>query len=67
MSNINEDTPAELIARLLPDVLVKGGDYTADQVAGGGTVRDAGGRVEIIDFVDGYSTTDLIRRIRAAD
>lgn len=63
----NEDTPAELIARLLPDVLVKGGDYTADQVAGGETVRDAGGRVEIIDFVDGYSTTDLIRRIRAAD
>ncbi|NNF14604.1 MAG: D-glycero-beta-D-manno-heptose 1-phosphate adenylyltransferase [Gemmatimonadetes bacterium] len=63
----DEDTPAELIARLLPDVLVKGGDYTVDEVAGGETVRDAGGRVEIIDFVDGYSTTDVIRRIRTTD
>lgn len=61
-----EDTPAELIERLLPDVLVKGGDYTVEEVAGGNAVRDAGGRVEIIDFIEGYSTTDLVRRIRAS-
>ncbi len=60
----DDDTPAELIDRLLPDVLVKGGDYTVDQVAGGDRVREAGGRVEIIEFVDGHSSTDLIRRIR---
>lgn len=63
----DEDTPAELIDRLLPDVLVKGGDYTVDEVAGGDRVLQAGGRVEIIDFVEGYSTTDLIRRVRGAD
>lgn len=63
----DEDTPEELIARLLPDVLVKGGDYSVDQVAGGDRVREEGGRVEIIDFLEGYSTTDLIRRIRGTD
>lgn len=61
----DEDTPEALIAELLPDVLVKGGDYTPDQVAGAAAVERAGGRVEIMDFVEGYSTTDLIRRIRA--
>lgn len=63
----DEDTPAGLIGRLLPDVLVKGGDYTVDEVAGGEHVREAGGRVEIIDFVDGYSSTDLIGRIRGIE
>lgn len=62
----DEGTPAELIEELVPDVLVKGGDYTPDRVVGRKTVEDAGGRVEIIDFLDGYSTTDLIRRIRDA-
>lgn len=60
----DEDTPEALIEALLPDVLVKGGDYTPEQVAGRDAVERAGGRVEIMDFVDGYSTTDLIRRIR---
>ncbi|MDX1494760.1 MAG: D-glycero-beta-D-manno-heptose 1-phosphate adenylyltransferase [Longimicrobiales bacterium] len=62
----DEDTPEKLIGDLLPDVLVKGGDYTPDQVAGRRAVERAGGRVEIMDFVEGYSTTDLIRRIRAS-
>lgn len=59
-----EDTPAELIGALVPDVLVKGADYALDEVVGRETVEDAGGRVELIDFLDGYSTTDLIARIR---
>jgi rfaE bifunctional protein nucleotidyltransferase chain/domain len=61
----DEDTPGDLIAALLPDVLVKGGDYTEEQVAGGEEVRRAGGVVRILPFVDGYSTTDLVRRIRS--
>lgn len=60
----DEDTPRELIAALLPDVLVKGGDYTADQVVGREEVESAGGRVELIPFVGGYSTTALVQRIR---
>ncbi len=58
-----EDTPERLISKVLPDVLVKGGDYTADQVAGGKQVVANGGRVEILNFVDGYSTTKLIESV----
>lgn len=54
------DTPAELIAAVSPDVLVKGGDYTAAQVAGGDAVIAAGGRVEILDLVEGFSTTAIL-------
>lgn len=60
----DEDTPAALIEALLPDVLVKGGDYRPEQVVGREAVEGAGGRVEIIPFVEGYSTTALLRRIR---
>lgn len=60
-----EDTPADLIADLLPDVLVKGGDYTPETIVGRDAVEAAGGRVEVISFVPGYSTTALVRRIRA--
>lgn len=60
----DEDTPAALIEALVPDVLVKGGDYALDQVVGRAVVEAAGGRVELIPFVEGYSTTDLVRRIR---
>ena len=60
----DEDTPAALIAALLPDVLVKGGDYTPETVVGADTVRQAGGEVRIIPLVPGHSTTDLLRRIR---
>jgi D-beta-D-heptose 7-phosphate kinase/D-beta-D-heptose 1-phosphate adenosyltransferase len=56
----DEDTPAELIAALVPDVLVKGGDYGPDQIVGRETVEGAGGRVELVPLTAGYSTTDLI-------
>jgi D-beta-D-heptose 7-phosphate kinase/D-beta-D-heptose 1-phosphate adenosyltransferase len=60
----DEDTPRELIAELLPDVLVKGGDYALEDVVGRAEVEVAGGRVELIPFVEGYSTTALLDRIR---
>lgn len=59
-----EDTPLSLIEALRPDVLVKGGDYTIDKIVGADIVQAAGGSVEIIPFVQGYSTTGLIERIR---
>ena len=60
----DEDTPRELVAELQPDVLVKGGDYTEDEVAGAGVVRALGGRVEIVPLVPGHSTSALLKRIR---
>jgi rfaE bifunctional protein nucleotidyltransferase chain/domain len=62
----DEDTPRELIAELLPDVLVKGGDWALDEVVGRAEVEAAGGRVELIPFLEGYSTTELLDRIRGA-
>ena len=55
----HEDTPEKLIKTIHPDILVKGGDYFSDQVVG----REFAGKVEIIDFEDGYSTTGLVERI----
>jgi D-beta-D-heptose 7-phosphate kinase / D-beta-D-heptose 1-phosphate adenosyltransferase len=60
----SEDTPEELYCALLPDVLVKGGDYHADEVAGGACVREQGGRVEIVSFVDNQSSSNIINRIK---
>jgi rfaE bifunctional protein nucleotidyltransferase chain/domain len=57
-------TPREVIARLLPDVLVKGGDWPADQIVGREEVEAAGGRVVAIPVVPGYSTTTILRKIR---
>ena len=59
-----EDTPLELIKAILPDVLVKGGDYTIDRIVGADVVQSYGGSVEIIPFVKGYSTTSIIERIK---
>jgi len=59
-----EDTPRELIAALLPDVLVKGGDYTRDTVVGGDEVEAAGGRVVIAPLVPGRSTTSILQKAR---
>jgi len=59
-----EDTPAEVIAALLPDVLVKGADWAPDQVVGRDTVEAHGGRVQLIPVVEGFSTTALVERIR---
>ena len=59
-----EDTPAALVAQVLPDVLVKGGDYRVEDIAGGDVVIANGGRVEVMDFVAGHSTSALLARIR---
>lgn len=59
----DEDTPLELITALKPDILAKGGDYTADGVVGKDVVEAYGGRVELVSFVDGKSTTNIIERI----
>ncbi|MDP4262071.1 MAG: D-glycero-beta-D-manno-heptose 1-phosphate adenylyltransferase [Bacteroidota bacterium] len=59
-----EDTPLELIKGLMPDILVKGGDYTVDQVVGAKEVIANGGRVVINPVMEGYSTTNLINQIR---
>ncbi len=59
-----EDTPYRLIETVRPDVLVKGGDYTPDDVVGKDLVETRGGRVVIIPFLEGYSTTRLVRRIQ---
>jgi D-beta-D-heptose 7-phosphate kinase/D-beta-D-heptose 1-phosphate adenosyltransferase len=60
-----EDTPERLICAVRPDVLVKGGDYRPEQVAGRSCVEGAGGRVIILPFVDGCSTTAIIDSLRA--
>ena len=59
----SEDTPARLIERIAPDVLVKGGDYRIEEIAGHESVLEHGGEVVILDFVDGHSTTATIERI----
>jgi D-beta-D-heptose 7-phosphate kinase/D-beta-D-heptose 1-phosphate adenosyltransferase len=59
----DEDTPLRLIEALRPDVLVKGGDYTREGVVGHDVVESYGGRVELVEFVDGKSTTGIIEKI----
>ena len=60
----DDDTPLELIADLRPAVLVKGGDYDMSQLPETRLIESYGGRAQSIPFVDGYSTTALVRRIR---
>jgi D-beta-D-heptose 7-phosphate kinase/D-beta-D-heptose 1-phosphate adenosyltransferase len=60
----HEDTPLQLIMTLLPEVLVKGGDYTVDQVAGAKEVLANNGRVVINPLVEGFSTTSIIAQMR---
>jgi D-beta-D-heptose 7-phosphate kinase / D-beta-D-heptose 1-phosphate adenosyltransferase len=62
-----EDTPAELIGKVLPDVLVKGGDYRVEQIAGGEAVLRNGGEVRVLGFKPGRSTTALIDAIRSTE
>jgi len=57
-----EETPRELIATLLPDVLVKGADYKVEDIAGAKEVLAAGGEVQTLTFVEGYSTTGIIQK-----
>lgn len=60
----DEETPYELIKFLQPDVLVKGSDYTIDKIAGADVVLGRGGEVKTIDYIDGYSTSAIERKIR---
>jgi len=59
----SEETPQRLIGEVLPDVLVKGGDYRVEDIAGAKEVIRNGGAVEILQFVDGLSTTKIIESI----
>jgi rfaE bifunctional protein nucleotidyltransferase chain/domain len=60
----DEDNPLNVIRDLLPDVLVKGGDWTEDKIIGADVVKKAGGAVKSLPFVAGYSTTAIIEKIR---
>ena len=60
----SEDTPQRLICKVLPDVLVKGGDYRPEEIAGGQCVVDKGGEVKVLQFVDGCSTTKIIDALK---
>ncbi|HEY4009904.1 MAG TPA: D-glycero-beta-D-manno-heptose-7-phosphate kinase [Acidobacteriaceae bacterium] len=62
-----EDTPLELIGEIRPDVLVKGGDYTVETVVGHEAVLASGGRVEIVPTVEGFSTTNIVRKLTNSD
>ncbi|MGI0118023.1 bifunctional D-glycero-beta-D-manno-heptose-7-phosphate kinase/D-glycero-beta-D-manno-heptose 1-phosphate adenylyltransferase HldE [Zooshikella sp. RANM57] len=63
--SFNEDTPESLLQKLKPDVLVKGGDYTVDEVVGGNIVQSYGGQVAVLDFLDDCSTTAIVNKIKA--
>lgn len=59
-----EDTPLNLISTLLPNVLVKGSDYSIENIVGAKEVLASGGEVKTIDFVDGFSTTNYFKKIK---
>ncbi len=59
-----DETPLELIKQIMPDVLVKGGDYTIEQIAGAKEVLAAGGEVKIASIVEGISTTNIIEKMK---
>lgn len=60
----DEEDPLNVIESLLPDVLVKGGDWSEERIIGADVVRRAGGEVRVIPFVEGFSTTTIIEKIR---
>ena len=60
----SEDTPLKLISALLPDVLAKGGDYEIETIVGHEIVQENGGKVKLVPFVDGFSSTTIIDKIK---
>lgn len=60
----DEDTPFELIEFLQPNILVKGGDYTIESIVGAKETLNRGGKVEVLSFTNGYSTTSLINKMK---
>jgi len=63
LTSFSEETPQKIIARLLPDVLVKGGDWGPEEVVGKREVEEAGGEVVIIPSLEGHSSSEIINRI----
>jgi rfaE bifunctional protein nucleotidyltransferase chain/domain len=63
----NDDTPLEIIKIILPDVLVKGGDYTVENIVGALETIENGGKVEVLSFLPGYSSTAIINKIKTLD
>jgi D-beta-D-heptose 7-phosphate kinase/D-beta-D-heptose 1-phosphate adenosyltransferase len=61
--SFSEETPQKTIARLLPDILVKGGDWTPEEVVGKKEVEEAGGEVVIIPYLEGRSSSEIVKRI----
>ena len=59
----DEDNPLEVIQYLLPDILVKGGDWSEGTIIGADVVKEAGGEVKRIPYINGFSTTDLINKV----
>jgi bifunctional ADP-heptose synthase (sugar kinase/adenylyltransferase) len=64
VSIVDEETPAAIIRRVQPDILVKGADWPADQIVGRDTVEARGGRVILEPVEPGYSTTSIIERVQ---
>ena len=67
VSVFDEDTPADIIRRVQPDFLVKGADWASDRIVGRDTVEARGGQVILEKVEQGYSTTDLIKRVRSSE
>jgi rfaE bifunctional protein nucleotidyltransferase chain/domain len=63
----NEPDPGNLIADIRPDVLVKGGDWNSDKIIGADVVEAAGGKVVVVPYIKGFSTTEIIERIKNSD
>ena len=61
----NEETPIKLIELIKPDVLIKGGDYKIDEIAGAEFIQQNGGRVVLSDYKNGHSTSDIIKKIES--
>jgi rfaE bifunctional protein nucleotidyltransferase chain/domain len=59
----DEETPYKLIKQIMPDILVKGGDYNPEEIVGYDIVKENGGEIKMLDFIEGYSTSDIIERI----
>ena len=62
--HFKEETPGRLIDQVQPDVLVKGGDYLAEEIVGYQTVTTKGGTVKVLPFLEGHSTTNIIKKIK---
>lgn len=61
----DQDTPLELIQRVKPDILVKGSDYKPEEIVGAQVVKEKGGAITTIEFLEGYSTSSLIQKIKS--